>query len=397
MTVALGVMQVPAPTVGDNLHVYATGVLRDGGLWTALRRLADHDHSGGLMGPPVAGAPPTIPPEYVTDAELAAALGPYATDADLAGYAPAGHHHDAAYVNTTGDDAMAGNLGVGGGVPGAWHPDYRAVQLGASGALWAHASAGADLHLSSNTRYAPAGRTALTAAAGWEVVLHPTAGFTVGTAPAVGAGAGQTFTTRASIAATGTLTVSPDAGQPAVDAGSAALNAGSLYAPGTLALGSSAGGNIQFAPSGTVVHPAVDNAYSLGYSSVRWTVVFATTGAINTSSREFKAAITPLDPARAMAAVRNTEAVTFDYVAPTRGPDWYDLPDDPEQAQAVLQQRLTAAPREAAARHQAGFIAEDCDPLLLVGEGQTAASHTAGVLLAALKDVDARLSALEAR
>ena len=94
-------------------------------------------------------------------------------------------------------------------------------------------------------------------------------------------------------------------------------------------------------------------------------------GAINTSSRELKEGITPLYPERAMEAVRNTEAVTFDYVAPTRGPEWYDLPDDPEQAEAVLAQRLTAAPLEAGARHQHGFIAEDCDPLFLVGEGQT--------------------------
>ena len=86
-----------------------------------------------------------------------------------------------------------------------------------------------------------------------------------------------------------------------------------------------------------------------------------------------------------MQAVRNTEAVTFDYVAPTRGPEWYDLPDDPEQAEAVLQQRLTAAPLEAAARHQAGFIAEDADELFLVGEGQTSPGNSVGVLLAALQ------------
>ena len=76
-----------------------------------------------------------------------------------------------------------------------------------------------------------------------------------------------------------------------------------------------------------------------------------------------------------MEAVRNTEAVTFDYLAPTRGPEWYDLPDDPEQAEQVLQQRLTAAPLEAAARHQHGFIAEDARPPLPCRRGADQPRH----------------------
>ena len=98
---------------------------------------------------------------------------------------------------------------------------------------------------------------------------------------------------------------------------------------------------------------------NLGHPSIRWAQVCAVAGTINTSSAAVKEGITPLDPSRAMQAVRATEAVTFDYLAPTRGPEWYDLPDDPEQAEAVLQQRLTAAPLEAAAQapgrlHQRG-------------------------------------------
>jgi hypothetical protein len=123
--------------------------------------------------------------------------------------------------------------------------------------------------------------------------------------------------------------------------------------------------------------------------------VYAVNGTIQTSSQELKAGITPLSPERAMQAVRDTEAVTFDYVAPPRGPAWYDLPDDPEQAQRVLEARLTAAPLEAAARHQHGFLAEQCDPLFLVGEGQTSPGSSIGVLLAALQHLESRLSALE--
>ncbi len=53
MTTPLGVMEVPAPVEGDSIRRYETGTLPDGGLWTALRRLSDHDHTGGLNGTPI--------------------------------------------------------------------------------------------------------------------------------------------------------------------------------------------------------------------------------------------------------------------------------------------------------------------------------------------------------
>jgi hypothetical protein len=122
-------------------------------------------------------------------------------------------------------------------------------------------------------------------------------------------------------------------------------------------------------------------------------------GTINQSSREAKEAISPLDPAAAMAAVRNTQPVTFDYRPPPRPEGWYDLPDDPEQAEQALLQRLTAAPLEAGARHQAGFVLGSpdypTDPLFETGEGQSNAANSVGVLLAALRDLDARVQTLE--
>jgi hypothetical protein len=84
MTVALGVMGVPAPVAGDSLRRYETGALPDGGLWTALRRLSDHDHSGGQMGAPVAGAEVTI----TTDASLVAVESPADTFALSARISP---------------------------------------------------------------------------------------------------------------------------------------------------------------------------------------------------------------------------------------------------------------------------------------------------------------------
>jgi len=199
----------------------------------------------------------------------------------------------------------------------------------------------------------------------------------------VAAGAAQTFTTRASIAPTGTLTLTPDAGQATI-----------YRPPGqNMRLAVGPGHAVEF--EANYLTPVVDNTTQIGASSARYTIVYATTGAINTSSQEYKEGITPLSPERAMQAVRDTEAVTFDYVAPTRGPEWYDLPDDPEQAEAVLQQRLTAAPLEAAARHQHGFVAEQADELFLVGEGQTSPGSSIGVLLAALQQLDHRVSQLE--
>ena len=209
---------------------------------------------------------------------------------------------------------------------------------------------------------------------------------------ALGFGPGGTTAPDATLSRTGagaltttsTLTVTPGAGVgPLVIGGT-----GSLRSTTTLVLAS----------ANNWVHPETDAAYYMGLpagTGNRFFAFYATTGTIQTSSAAGKEGVTPLDPALAMAAVRNTPAVVFDYKAPTRGPEWYDLPDDPEQAEQVLSQRLTAAPLEAAARHQSGFIAEECHELFLVGEGQTSPGNSVGVLLAALQSLDARVTQLE--
>jgi hypothetical protein len=193
----------------------------------------------------------------------------------------------------------------------------------------------------------------------------------VETAPAVAAGAAQTFTERMRVDQAGNLLVTQLRPFPAT--------------------------NLVLAPDAAyAVMPPADNSNHLGYASTnRWVAVYAVNGTIQTSSQEFKEGITPLDPALALEAVRATPAVTFTYTAPEKPPEYYDLPDDPEQAQQVLEQRLRSAPLEAAARAQAGFVAEDAHELFLVGEGQTAASNTCGVLLAALQALDTRITALE--
>ena len=123
---------------------------------------------------------------------------------------------------------------------------------------------------------------------------------------AKGNGGGITIT-----APTG-VTVTPTAGQPALVAG------GDLNFSATDPVVRSASSRLLLYGGGGGVLPGLDGSQPLGDGTHRWSTVYAVAGTINTSSRDAKEGITPLDPARAMEAVRNTEAVTFDYVAPER-------------------------------------------------------------------------------
>ena len=399
--ITVGPMQLHQPQAPDTMEPFFGGR----GYHTDMSRISSHDHSGGLLGAPVAV---TIPDGSITAADLdPSVLAPYALtdgskpftgqvtmqadavvrDALLFGQQGTALAPDAT-LSRTGPGALRADTHLGVGVnPAAWHPTGGCCRSGTAAPSWAGGGSGTELPTTAfrHRRHVPR-RGGGAGASRFE--MSGGMAFGVSTAPAVAAGAVQTFTARAQLAPTGTLTLTPDAGQAAlVVSGNIANTSASLTLYGA--------SNIDLFPVGAYVHPHTDGNLLLGHPSIRWNTVYAVAGAINTSSREYKEGITPLDPARAMAAVRNTEAVTFDYIAPTRGPEWYDLPDDPEQAQQVLEQRLTAAPLEAAARHQHGFIAEAADPLFLVGEGQTSPGNSVGVLLAALQQLDQRVSQLE--
>jgi hypothetical protein len=407
MTVALGVMSVPAPVDGDSIRRYETGTLPDGGLWTALRRLSDHNHTGGVNGAPISVA--SIPPGSITVDKLdPAVLLPYAL---VDGSKPF-----TGQVAMNSDAIIRDHLYFGAKPAGVADATLQRTGAGAlrvdgtraSLAMWSTGSpsparigqiaGGERLDLTSNiwhdgtnwVRDATGSPAAMLTIGGGQITMN--------SAPA-GANPVSLGVERFKLAPTGTLTLSPDGGQAAIRSATNNLDLGA---------GGSGVGVVYLRPhqdmsSNWAVQannawgfgPTLDNQAYCGHPSTRWVLVAAVAGAINTSSRDAKEGITPLDPARAMQAVRDTPAVTFDYVAPRRGPEWYDLPEDPEQAEAVLQQRLTAAPLVAAALHQHGFIAEDCDPLFLVGEGQTSPGSSIGVLLAALQQLDQRVQSLE--
>jgi hypothetical protein len=302
-------------------------------------------------------ATPTLSLKLTADTQPRSRL----TDTAL-GFGPGGTTAPDATLSRTGPGALRVDTHLGVGVTPAPWATRSALQVGQAGSLSADTT-GLTTVVASNTYWDGANK-AITTGAGALFVLTAGALY-VYTAPSAAAGAALTMTERMRLAETGTLTLSPAGGQAAMSVG------------------------------GTIFPPA-DNTYNLGLPAPnRWSTVYAANGTIQTSSQEFKEGITPLDPALALEAVRATPAVTFTYTAPEKPPEWYDLPDDPEQAQQLLEQRLRAAPLEEAARQQAGFVAEDAHDLFLVGEGQTSPGNSVGVLLAAMQALDARVTALE--
>jgi hypothetical protein len=411
VTINAGPMQLEQPEPLDDLETYFTGTMPSGGYWTILSRLSSHDHSGGLLGNPVAV---TIPDGSITTADLdPSVLAPYAltdgskpftgrvtmqTDAVIRDALLFGEQGTAlapdATIARTGVGALRVDTTLGVGVaPAAWQATRSVVQVGQMGALWADAAA-PNTRLSSNTYFDGTAFRPLAGGVGASSVEQANGGLTVGTAPAVGAGAAQTFTTRLALAPAGTLSLTPDATSAALTTPQL-----SLSNQGANALISAVPAAQSLLVHGTSLAPDADNATSCGFAGLRWTTVYAVAGTINTSLADAKQDITPLDPAAAMTAVRNTTPCTFDYLPPERSAEWYELPDDPEQAEAVLYQRLVSGPLEEAARHQHGVVLNSpdfpCDPLFQTGSGQTNPSSSVGVLLAALRNIDQRLAALE--
>jgi len=286
---------------------------------------------------------------------------------------------------------QAGNLGLG-GVPDAWGAGYPALQIVGLG-LMGHVSDPGTAQIYSGAYFNGTGFISQGAVAPGRILLQG-GGYTYSNAVAATAG-GQavTWRDRMSVGTNGTLTLNADAGQPHVAAAGALI----LQAADFVTLRSFGADRVSL--YNQQFYPLADNAVILGDPTHRWQTVYAVTGAINTSLAEAKQDITPLDPAAALAAVLATDPVTFTYTTPAPTAAQYELPDDPEQAEQVLHQRLVNAPLQEAARSQAGFVLHDetggyqTDPLFETGFGQSNAANSAGILLAALHELNRRLTA----
>ena len=402
-TQALGVRWAPAPgsagglpttggTMTGSILVGTTNTIDLGAtaarwrkLWAVDGEFTNAPTVGGVALPTAAGVAATY---------LALAGGTLTGDLVLSAATPAVSLKQAA---DTQPRSRLTDTSLAFGPGGTTAPDATLQRTGA-GALTVSGGGDAAAAVS-------AGTTATTASVLWQKAgsgrwLLQTVGDPAGSPlilydyGATGAG----FTERARWAHTGTLSLNPDAGQPAV----AVTPLGLTLGPGGTA-GSSrvaVGASVPLELYGWQVLPGgTDAAIPLGEPAHRWNAVYASNGTIQTSAAEAKQAITPLDPATALAAVLATDPVVFEYTPPERAAEWYELPDDPEQAEAVLHQRLTSAPLEAAARHQAGFVLSSpdyaTDPLFETGAGQSNAANSVGVLIGAIHALERRLAALE--
>jgi hypothetical protein len=287
-----------------------------------------------------------------------------------------------ATLSRTGPGALRADTHLGVAVaPGAWRGDIPALQVGQGGAVYGQTSS-PNVFLSGNSVLGTGGYVALTANPAARVQIDATTGSVLAaTAPSVAAGAAQTFTTRLAVAPTGTLTITPDAGQAAY---AGTLNGAAFsLSPGISAAGggsprliSAAGTWIEVDPAGGAFVPSRDNAIACGYLNNRWNAVYAVAGAINTSSREDKEGITPLDPLACYQAAKDVRWYEFAYLPPAYqepepSPDIaYDAADDNEtkaekkarrddaEAQAKAA-HLKMVAETAPARHQRGFVFPD--------------------------------------
>jgi hypothetical protein len=257
----------------------------------------------------------------------------------------------------TGAVRVDPNLGVG-VTPAVW-AGRNALQVGQAGSV-AGDTGFPSLVLSSNS-YTDGVNRALVTGVASQLSLSG-GGVAVYTAPSVAAAAAQAFTQRFAVGPTGTVTLAPDVGAPAIE------NTG----VGGLRLNSA--GTPLYLQSNTVgVMCPTDNFNALGDSTHRWNAVYAVNGTIQTSSADMKQDITPLDPAACYQAAKDVVWYDFRYLppgftAPEPGPDTAYDEHDSNEAKAEKRAAREAAETQAKAayakmlvetapaRHQRGFV-----------------------------------------
>jgi len=356
--ITVGPMQLNQPQAADPMEPFFLGTQSGGGYWTDISRLSSHDHSGGLLGAAVAV---NIPDGSITAADLdPSVLLPYAL---VDGSKP-----------FTGQVTMEADAVV-----------RDALSFGQQGTALAP-----DAGL---TRTAPG--TLQVASS----LLAPTgAALTLKT----GTGAG---TVRASLAQTGTLTLSPDATVLGVDISGTGKQLRLTYpavasnnlrtgVSGELIIDTSGTDRLRIAQNGTVtlspdaggvsligtdlylqsstgplkvyansvgLVPYATNFNSCGGPGALWTAVYATAGTINTSTVDAKTDITPLDPAACYQAAKDVVWYDFRYAPPA-----YRAPEPPaDLADDAADDNATKAEKKAA-RDAAEASAKDAYARMLV-------------------------------
>ena len=271
---------------------------------------------------------------------------------------------------------QAGSVGVGVTPTTGWARTN--IQIGHSGAVSSD-SGGSSLVLGHNTRYDGSNNYALTTGTSAFIGLS-NGEMRLWSAPSVAAGAVQAFTARMIVTQTGTLTLTPDAGQAALDA------RGPVYIgiPGGSAgiVGSNHFG-LTLPGSGYAFYPVLDNGYNLGSPTNRWGTVYAVTGAINTSVYEAKESFVPLDPATCAVAVLET--------------DWMDYRYRPPEGAEARHIAETAH-----ARHQKGYVLQSpvhkTHALFGLDDRQSASPGSdLAVVACALQEVLRRLAIVEGK
>lgn len=274
----------------------------------------------------------------------------------------------------SGAKVFSANVGVG-VTPEAMLAGYPTLRIGRDGAVYA-GSSNAQVILAQNGIFNAAGSAvALFAGAASRVQLNA-GSFNVDTAPSVAAGATQTWTTRAQIAPTGTLSLSPDASTAPLSMTWSPGSSLFQVSPGAVSANNTrlyCYNNLELNPSTGAVIPTSDNAYFLGNTTNRWGQVWAVNGTIQTSSAEMKQDITPLDPAACYQAAKDVRWYEYAYLppaytAPEPPPDIaYDASDDNETKaeKKAARDEAEAQAREAhakmvvetaSARNQRGFV-----------------------------------------
>lgn len=131
-----------------------------------------------------------------------------------------------------------------------------------------------------------------------------------------------------------------------------------LYAP--------AGQDIRL---GAYTYPNASASYDLGAPTLRWNTIYSV-NALNTSLRSAKTDIEPLSPERALALVKATPMYTY---------------------------RYREGNAESVRWRHAGFMADEVDRLLSPDGESASPSSTAALALAAIQELERRLSILEGR